>query len=115
MLGFKEKRNVESLTSFGGLFLHDGNIAVPDALGLGEHVIHEMQDSPYAGHLAVGKARKLVSRHCWWPTLPSDVEQLLVCDSCQKEEAPFNQAWWPTATPLVTTRPVTHSHHGFHH
>ncbi len=74
------------LTPYDGYFLHDGNIVVPDALNLRGHLVQELHDSPYAGHLGVTKTH--VARHYWWPTLAQDVEHhVLLCPHCQRNKA----------------------------
>ena len=85
---FKSPDNVSNLTPYDGYYLHDGKIVVPDALDLRIHLVQEMHDSPYAGHMGVAKTRQLVARHYWWPTLARDVEHyVLHCPLCQRNKA----------------------------
>jgi transposase InsO family protein len=85
---FQNPDNTVNMTEYDGFYLHDGKIVVPDALDLRAHLVQELHDSPYAGHLGVVKTRKLIARHYWWPTLAQDVERYVVhCSHCQKNKA----------------------------
>jgi transposase InsO family protein len=85
---FLQPENAASLVPHSGFLLHEGKIAVPNAFGLRTHLMEEMHDSPYAGHLGVQKTLKLVARHYWWPTMAEDVKRYVtVCHLCQKNKA----------------------------
>jgi Integrase zinc binding domain len=122
---FKVPDNVSKFTPYDGYLLHEGKIVVPDALNVRAHIVQEMHDSPYAGHLGVTKIRKLVARHCWWPTLAEDVEHhVLHCLHCQRNKArhvrpagllqPLElplSPWHAVSMDFITQLPRTQSRH----
>jgi hypothetical protein len=108
---FKDPSHVAGLITHDGYLLHEGRIAVPDAFGLRTHLLQELHDSLYVGHLGVKKTLKLVSRHYWWPTLAKDVEHyVLTCHMCQKIKARHMKPaglLQPLGLPLVPWHTIT--------
>ena len=63
-------------------------LVLPDADGLRQTVMHEMHDSPFAGHVGIKKTRKAIKRFYSWPTLIHDVEHYVrTCAGCQRNKS----------------------------
>ena len=89
-----------------GLYLKHGRAVEPHGqlrVHLRAQLLHELHDSPYAGHLGVRKA--LVSGHYWWPTLTDDATKPgRTCHLYQKNQARFGMLpglLQPVELPLV--------------
>ncbi|KAJ9521153.1 hypothetical protein QJQ45_022856, partial [Haematococcus lacustris] len=73
-----------------GLWRHldKGTIIVPNDIQLREHILHEMHDAKYAGHVGITKTLERVRRVFWWKTMRADVRHYVTnCDACQRNKA----------------------------
>ncbi|KAJ9528839.1 hypothetical protein QJQ45_000116 [Haematococcus lacustris] len=73
-----------------GLWRHldKGTIIVPNDIQLQEHILHEMHDAKYAGHVGITKTLERVRRVFWWKTMRADVRHYVTnCDACQRNKA----------------------------
>ncbi|KAJ9513440.1 hypothetical protein QJQ45_005991 [Haematococcus lacustris] len=63
-------------------------VVVPNVPELREHILHEMHDAAYAGHVGMTKTLERVTRVFWWNTLRADVRDYVgTCDACQRDKS----------------------------
>ncbi|KAJ9518741.1 hypothetical protein QJQ45_025988, partial [Haematococcus lacustris] len=55
---------------------------------LRNHILHEMHDAVYSGHVGINNTLERVSRVFWWNTMRADVRYYVsTCDACQRDKA----------------------------
>ncbi|KAJ9519585.1 hypothetical protein QJQ45_000676 [Haematococcus lacustris] len=65
-----------------------GKVVVPNDSELRNHILHEMHDAVYSGHVGINKTLERVSRVFWWNTMRADVRYYVsTCDACQRDKA----------------------------
>ncbi|KAJ9511142.1 hypothetical protein QJQ45_013237 [Haematococcus lacustris] len=63
-------------------------VVVPNDSELRNHILHEMHDAVYSGHVGISKTLERVSRVFWWNTMRADVRYYVsTCDACQRDKA----------------------------
>ncbi|KAJ9522418.1 hypothetical protein QJQ45_008294 [Haematococcus lacustris] len=63
-------------------------VVVPNVPELREHILHEMHDAAYAGHVGMTKTLERVTRVFWWNTVRADVRDYVgTCDACQRDKS----------------------------
>ncbi|KAJ9533992.1 hypothetical protein QJQ45_027094 [Haematococcus lacustris] len=63
-------------------------VVVPTDSELRNHILHEMHDAVYSGHVGISKTLERVSRVFWWNTMRADVRYYVsTCDACQRDKA----------------------------
>ncbi|KAJ9526429.1 hypothetical protein QJQ45_009904 [Haematococcus lacustris] len=63
-------------------------VVVPNDSELRNHILHEMHDAVYSGHVGINKTLERVSRVFWWNTMRADVRYYVsTCDACQRDKA----------------------------
>ncbi|KAJ9513207.1 hypothetical protein QJQ45_029305 [Haematococcus lacustris] len=63
-------------------------VVVPNDSELRNHILHEMHDAVYSGHVGINKTLERVSRVFWWNTMRDDVRYYVsTCDACQRDKA----------------------------
>ncbi|KAJ9507410.1 hypothetical protein QJQ45_006347 [Haematococcus lacustris] len=63
-------------------------VVVPNDSELRNHILHEMHDAVYTGHVGISKTLERVSRVFWCNTMRADVRYYVsTCDACQCDKA----------------------------
>ncbi|KAJ9515735.1 hypothetical protein QJQ45_002627 [Haematococcus lacustris] len=63
-------------------------VVVPNVPELREHILHEMHDAAYAGHVGMTKTLERVTRVFWWNTVRANVRDYVgTCDACQRDKS----------------------------
>ncbi|KAJ9506024.1 hypothetical protein QJQ45_002500 [Haematococcus lacustris] len=63
-------------------------VVVPNDFELRNHILHEMHDAVYSGHVGINKTLERVSRVFWCNTMRADVRYYVsTCDACQCDMA----------------------------
>ncbi|KAJ9534629.1 hypothetical protein QJQ45_002904 [Haematococcus lacustris] len=63
-------------------------VVVPNVPELREHILHEMHDAAYAGHVGMTKTLERVTRVYWWITVRADVRDYVgTCDARQRDKS----------------------------
>ncbi|KAJ9518063.1 hypothetical protein QJQ45_009997 [Haematococcus lacustris] len=63
-------------------------VVVPNDSELRNHILHEMHDAVFSGHVGISKTLERVSRVFWWNTMRADVRYYVsTCDACQRDKA----------------------------
>ena len=101
---FKDESYTSQYTNKHGLWWASGDrLVIPNADAL-RHVMCELHDSPWHGHVGVTKTRKAIERLYTWPSLKDDVEQYVrTCPCCQRNK-PTNQKPAGLLQPLPVPR-----------
>ncbi|TYJ52350.1 hypothetical protein B9479_007044 [Cryptococcus floricola] len=68
--------------------LHDNYSIVDGLLYLKDIILHDLHDSPTAGHLGVNKTVDSVSRRYFWPSMSRDIQAYVrSCQACQRNKS----------------------------
>ncbi|KAJ9508220.1 hypothetical protein QJQ45_021599 [Haematococcus lacustris] len=63
-------------------------VVVPNDSELRNHILQEMHDAVYSGHVDMNSTLERVSRVFWWNTMRADVRYYVsTCDACQRDKA----------------------------
>ena len=103
------------------IYLDQHRICVPHTRGLRSSLLHEVHDTPHAGHLGSEKTYHLIAQSFFWPHLFRDVTNYVrSCDTCQRNKAantststslqpldiPFTR-WASVSMDFITQLPTT--------
>ena len=71
---FFEQDNLKDLSLDEGIYFNeDGRVVILDSGDLHLKLIFDFHNSPYVGHVGIGKTTRLLSRCYWWPCMDQHI------------------------------------------